>query len=145
MSRNWKNYLTDINQRVADLTETEHDEDADDESRELAIMQLPQLQRTEKAAIAVRKFCAKVTAHGLNSLQCLECYEQQINWCNTVPTVDCVFSEYTQQVMHTVKCQESWPAQIFVDKLDPKPIAKFLPQSEIPKYQEKCMATRSTS
>ena len=38
LSRNWKNYLTDINQRVADLTETEHDEDADDEARELAIM-----------------------------------------------------------------------------------------------------------
>ena len=125
LKRNWKNYLTDVVDRIAE---------AEEEGEEDGEAVLESLKSLEKSAVAVRKFCVKWAATGGQGASLLQCFEEQVSWCRQPPAVDNPFSPYVMKLMHTLRCSEA-VVQSFWNHLEATQLQSFLGESEVEPYQ----------
>ena len=125
LKRNWKNYLTDVVDRIAE---------AEEEGEEDGEAVLESLKSLEKSAVAVRKFCVKWAATGGQGASLLQCFEEQVSWCRQPPAVDNPFGPYVMKLMHTLRCSEA-VVQSFWNHLEATQLQSFLEESEVEPYQ----------
>ena len=125
MSRNWQNWLNDLEERIA----TEENEGI-----------LVELQSLQKSGAVLRKLCNKWQTSGSQSQHTLETYIQMANFCKAEPSVDLPFSRYIMKTMHGIKTSNA-KAHVFWDELTTETLMQFVDEDEMMAYQEQVVAT----
>ena len=126
MSRNWQNWLNDLEERIA----TEENEGI-----------LVELQSLQKSGAVLRKFCNKWQTSGSQSQHTLETYIQMVNFCKAEPSVDLPFSRYIMKTMHGIKTSNA-KAHVFWDELTTETLMQFVDEDEMMAYQEQVVAAK---
>ena len=120
-SRNWQNYITDVEVLHAEATEPA----AIESTHELFCK-----------ATSAKKVLDVVNKHGLGSPKVVDVYESQRHWLSRQsPAVDDPFSKYFMHAMHSTYCENIWPPQGFWKKLGDDIMATVVEHGSIESHQ----------